>query len=83
MTEIVRTEEFFADKGSVRLAVARKFPSSGTSSGVLVLVHGSSVGARATFDLAVPGKPDYSMMEWFAKRGYDVWAMDHEGYGKS
>lgn len=50
---------------------------------MLVLVHGSLIGARPSFDLTVPGKPEYSMMDWFASRGYDVWAMDHEGYGRS
>ena len=70
-------------KGNVRLAIWRKRPQANAPRGVLVLVHGSSVGARATFDLTVPGKHDYSMMDWFALRGYDVWAMDHEGYGKS
>ena len=79
----IQAEELFANKGDVRLAVWRKRPVGQASRGVLVLVHGSSVGARGTFDLAVPGKADYSMMDWFAGHGYDVWAMDHEGYGKS
>lgn len=79
----IKSEEIFVTKGDVRLAVWRKRPATGTPRGVLVLVHGSSVGAHATFDLRVPGKQDYSMMNWFALRGYDVWAMDHEGYGKS
>ena len=79
----MKTEELFATKGNVRLAIWRKRPQTVAPRGVLVLVHGSSVGARATFDLTVPGKHDYSMMDWFALRGYDVWAMDHEGYGKS
>jgi non-heme chloroperoxidase len=79
----VQAEELVANKGDVQLAVWRKRPVGQASRGVLVLVHGSSVAARGTFDLAVPGKTDYSMMDWFAERGYDVWAMDHEGYGKS
>lgn len=79
----IRAEELFADKGAVRLAVWRKRPAEGEAHRVLVLVHGSSIGARASFDLAVPGKPEYSMMDWFVARGYDVWAMDHEGYGRS
>jgi alpha-beta hydrolase superfamily lysophospholipase len=35
------------------------------------------------FDLQVPGRPGYSMMDHFARLGYDVWTMDHEGYGHS
>ena len=50
---------------------------------VLFLVHGSSNSARSSFDLAVPGKGEYSLMNVFARYGYDVWTMDHDGYGRS
>lgn len=35
------------------------------------------------FDLQVPDRASYSFMDEFARRGYDVWTMDHEGYGHS
>jgi alpha-beta hydrolase superfamily lysophospholipase len=50
---------------------------------VLFLVHGSSIAALASWDLSVPGHGEYSTMNVFARQGYDVWTMDHEGYGKS
>ena len=50
---------------------------------VLFLVHGSSNSARSSFDLATPGKGEYSVMNIFAQWGYDVWTMDHENYGRS
>ncbi len=50
---------------------------------VLLLVHGSSPAALASFDLALPGNDDYSLMTVFARLGYDVWTLDHEGYGRS
>ena len=50
---------------------------------VLFLVHGSSNSARTSYDLAVPGKGEYSLMNVFARYGYDVWTMDHDGYGRS
>jgi alpha-beta hydrolase superfamily lysophospholipase len=50
---------------------------------VLFLVHGSSGAALASWDLTVPGHGEYSTMNVFARLGYDVWTMDHEGYGKS
>jgi len=50
---------------------------------VLFLVHGSSNSARPSFDLTVPGKGEYSLMNVFARLGYDVWTMDHENYGRS
>jgi alpha-beta hydrolase superfamily lysophospholipase len=49
---------------------------------VLFLVHGSSVTWRI-FDLDTPGHGEYSMMNVFARWGFDVWTMDHENYGKS
>ena len=50
---------------------------------VLFLVHGSSISARSSYDLSVPGHGEYSTMNVFARAGFDVWTMDHEGYGKS
>jgi alpha-beta hydrolase superfamily lysophospholipase len=46
-------------------------------------VHGSSPAALSSFDLNVPGHGDYSLMDAFARFGFDVWTMDHEGYGRS
>lgn len=83
-TEIV-SEEHWARKGDVQLYVfrkrARKF--DGEPLPVLFLVHGSSLCARTGFDLEVPGRAGFSMMDWFAARGFDVWTMDHENYGRS
>jgi pimeloyl-ACP methyl ester carboxylesterase len=50
---------------------------------VLFLVHGSSNSSRSSYDLHVPGKGEYSLMNVFARYGYDVWTMDHDGYGRS
>ena len=78
----VQREGHAARKGDVRLALYRK-RLVGARGPVVVLVHGSSLSALPSFDLEVPGHPDYSMMDWFARRGFDVWSLDHEGYGKS
>jgi non-heme chloroperoxidase len=81
------TEEHWAKKGDVSLFVARKrlrVRSADQEKRLpVILVHGSSNSALPTFDLTVPGHPDYSFMDWLALRGWDVWAMDHEGYGRS
>ena len=50
---------------------------------MLFLVHGSTFSSRGSYDLQVPGRANYSMMDYFAERGFDVWTMDHEGYGHS
>ena len=81
------TAEYTAKKGDVSLVVYRKrlgAPTAGEAAKpALFLVHGSSNGALSSYDLHVPGKAEYSMMNVFARLGYDVWTMDHEGYGKS
>lgn len=80
-------DEHWAKKGDVSLFVARKRlrerSADQTKRLPVVLVHGSSNSALPTFDLTVPGHPDYSFMDWLALRGWDVWVMDHEGYGRS
>jgi pimeloyl-ACP methyl ester carboxylesterase len=79
--------EYSAQKGSVKLYLFRKrreAPSVGAPPlPVLFLVHGSSNSGRSTFDLVVPGRGEYSMMDVFARQGFDVWTMDFEGYGRS
>src|SRR5882762_3834551 len=81
------TAEYTAKKGEVSLQIYRKrvgAPAAGEpAKPVLFLVHGSSNAALSSYDLTVPGKSDYSMMNVYARLGYDVWTMDHEGYGKS
>lgn len=79
--------EYWARKGEVKLYVYRKRATApeqpaGTLP-VLFLVHGSSNSGRSAFDLQVPGRSDYSLMDHFAGLGYDVWTLDHEGYGRS
>jgi pimeloyl-ACP methyl ester carboxylesterase len=51
--------------------------------GAILFVHGSSISSTPTFDLQVPGRPELSAMDWFARKGYDTWCVDCEGYGRS
>lgn len=75
------------DGAQIRLAMYRKHleepTADGSSRPVLFLVHGSSISARPSFDLSVPGHGEYSLMNALAYRGFDVWTMDHENYGRS
>ncbi len=87
MAEIL-SNEYTTRKGDVELYMFRKRLSKSTkaqreSKPLLFLVHGSSMSARTGYDLTVPGQKDYSVMDVFASYGYDVWTMDHEGYGRS
>ena len=85
-TSDIWSAEYWAKKGDVPLCIFRKrlgAPRPGESPRpVLFLVHGSSVTWRI-FDLDTPGHGEYSMMNVFARWGFDVWTMDHENYGKS
>lgn len=47
---------------------------------VVLLVHGATWTGRPDFDLQIR---DYSLMDFLAKNGYDVWAIDIHGYGRS
>ena len=80
------SREYWAKKGDVPLWMYRKrlgAPKRGEQPRpVVFFVHGSSVSSRV-FDLNVPGKGDYSLMNEFARYGFDCWTMDHENYGKS
>jgi alpha-beta hydrolase superfamily lysophospholipase len=81
------SHEYWAQKGGVKLNLWRKrvgAPKAGDKPlPVLFLVHGSSNSTRTSFDLKVPGTEDYSVMNIMARAGYDVWTMDHDGYGRS
>src|SRR3977135_3498779 len=80
------SSEYWTKKGDVPLWMYRKrlgAPKAGEPSRpVLFFVHGSSVTSRV-FDLNVPGHGEYSVMNAFARYGFDCWTMDHENYGKS
>ena len=79
--------EYWAKKGDVKLNLWRKragAPKAGEAAlPVVFLVHGSSNSSRSSYDLTVPGKGEYSLMNVLARYGYDVWTMDHDGYGHS
>ena len=80
------SSEYWAKKGDVPLWMFRKrlgAPKAGEPARpVLFFVHGSSVTSRV-FDLNVPEHGEYSVMNEFARHGFDCWTMDHENYGKS
>jgi len=79
--------EYWTNKGEVKLNLWRKRVGEPAADEpprpVLFLVHGSSNSTRTSYDLAVPGKGEYSLMNVFARYGFDVWTIDHEGYGRS
>ena len=81
----IRGEEHWTTKdGGVKLFLWEKHAGDpARSAGIILFVHGSSMAAQPTFDLTVPGRADASVMDWFARRGFDTWCVDMEGYGRS
>jgi len=81
----IQATEYWANKGSVKLNLWRKrmVPKANEAQPVVFLVHGSSNSSRSSYDLSVPGKGEYSFMNVLAGYGFDVWTMDHDGYGRS
>jgi len=81
--EAVTGVEHWTHKGGVRLFLWEKFVGSPEGKPAVLFVHGSSMASQPTFDLTVPGRPDSSVMDWFAQRGFVCWCVDMEGYGRS
>ena len=78
------TEHWTEKEGGVKLFLWNKHAGDPSgAAGRILFVHGSSMASQPTFDLHVPGRPDSSVMEFFAARGYDTWCLDMEGYGRS
>jgi pimeloyl-ACP methyl ester carboxylesterase len=83
----IRSEEYWARKDDCDLYIYRKWSDQGAATRgerpVLFLIHGSSLSAIPSYDLHIPGHDDYSVMDYFVRLGFDVWTMDHDGYGRS
>ena len=75
--------EHWTHKGAVRLFLWEKYVGTPEGKPAVLFVHGSSMASQPTFDLTVPGRPDSSVMDWFARRGFVCWSVDMEGYGRS
>jgi pimeloyl-ACP methyl ester carboxylesterase len=76
--------EHWTTKGDVKLFLWNKVATDPAKTrGTILFVHGSSMASQPTFDLEVPGRPDSSAMEYFARQGFDTWCVDMEGYGRS
>jgi pimeloyl-ACP methyl ester carboxylesterase len=79
----VTGQEHWTTKGDVRLFLWEKRAVASPKRGTVLFVHGSSMAAQPTCDLQVSGRDDSSAMDWFARRGFDTWCVDMEGYGRS
>src|SRR6476660_1664922 len=63
-----------------RVQAGAALRSASAADRVALFVHGAGTPAEVSFD--VP-QPDYSWMAYLARAGFDVFAMDTTGYGRS
>ena len=75
--------EQWVEHAGLKLYVWEKYVGSPAGKPVVVLAHGSATAGRESFDLQVPGKPSYSLMDALAREGFDVFALDTRGFGRS
>jgi pimeloyl-ACP methyl ester carboxylesterase len=86
MTRPIKGEDHWTTKdgGAAKLFMFEKSAGDpGKTAGTILFVHGSSMAGQPTFDLQVPGRPDSSVMDFFARKNFDCWSVDMEGYGRS
>jgi len=76
----VEKQEFFVDtETGMKLLVVAKTLQTGRLGQAILLVHGSGVG-WVYWDIPIR---NYSIMDYLAKKGLDVYAVECRGYGKS
>ena len=82
-SNIVQSEQHGLIHKGVRLALWEKYQDTPQHKPVVVLAHGSATAGRVSFDLQVPGHAEYSLMDFLARQGFDVFALDVRGFGRS
>ena len=75
--------EHWVDNGNIRLYVWEKYVGNPAGKRIIVLCHGSATAGKESFDLQVPGKTSYSLMDVLAQKGFDIFALDVRGFGRS
>src|SRR5215475_6322574 len=75
--------EHWVEHAGLKLYVWEQSLGNPAGKPVVVLAHGSTTAGRESFDLQVPGKSSYSLMDVLAREGFDVFALDTRGFGRS
>ncbi|MGC9977308.1 MAG: alpha/beta fold hydrolase, partial [Syntrophales bacterium] len=75
--------EHWVNNVNIQLYVWEKYVGNPAGKPIIVLCHGSATAGKESFDLQVAGKPSYSLMEVLAQSGFDVFALDVRGFGRS
>lgn len=75
--------EHWVEQNGVKIFVWEKYLENSERKTLVVLAHGSATAGKESFDLQVPEKASYSLMDFLAREGFDVFAMDTRGFGRS
>jgi len=81
----IQGKEHYAMRDGLRIFLWEKYRQDeernfSRTGKVALLVHGGQRSGRSLYDLPIR---DYSLMDFLAQNGYDVWAIDIHGYGHS
>ncbi len=87
-TDILSIEHYVANESKApsmagamaQIYVRERVASDGISKPVVMFIHGAGTPAEVAFDVPYAG---YSWMAYLAAAGYDTFAMDTTGYGRS
>lgn len=79
----IQGKEYWVQNGDTKLYLWEKYAGKPSGKPIVVLAHGSATAGKESFDLSVPGKPDMSLMNVLAENGFDVFALDVRGFGRS
>ena len=93
-SEPLKGVEHFVQAGEIKIRIWEKSEGDAAGKPVIVLAHGSASSGQESFDLQVPdqpvtgeqlkaGQPSYSLMDYLAHAGFDVFALDVRGFGRS
>src|SRR6266446_6847019 len=80
---VMETLSVAAKDPGIQLHIRNKRPDGVTSFAperIVLFVHGGTYPSESGFDLPLEGT---SWMDYVAQRGFDVYAMDVRGYGRS
>lgn len=81
----IATQDFLipSDTPDIELHIRNKRPAGSArfdEARTVLLMHGATYGSGSLYDTAIGG---YSFMDYLARAGYDVYALDVRGYGES
>ena len=79
----VDSKEHWVEKDGIKIYLWEKYSGAPAGKSIVVLAHGSATAGKESFDLQVPSKESYSLMDFLAREGFDVFALDTRGFGRS